>query len=214
MNELTITTNSINELSNGALRKECRNYLTAINGISKSRWKCARAITNIVNGEYFADDFKSRRDFYAFVGLKESNASQLIAAQSLNEEYELNDVLSVGKCYAISTLGGDAGEFIKTYTLDELMSMSDKAVVNAVKEWRAIDESGVVDDNYDADMSNDSEQESEAQDAQDAQEHEAQDAETEDTDIERGCIEIVKLMESYGVTLEILEHYLYVRMVK
>ena len=205
MNELTITTNSINELSNGALRKECRNYLTAINGISKSRWKCARTISNIVNGEYFADDFKSKRDFYAFIGLKESNGSQLIAAQSLNEEYELNDILSVGKCYAISTLGGDAGEFIKTYTLDELMSMSDKAVVNAVKEWRAIDENGVVDDNYDTDISNDSEQESEAQDEQESEE---QDVEIEDTDIERGCIEILNLMKSYGVTLAILEQYI------
>ena len=203
MNELTITTNTINELSNGALRKECRNYLNAINGISKSRWKCARAISNVINGEYFADDFKSKREFYTFIGIKESNGAQLVAAQALNDEYDLNDALSVGKCYAISTLDGDAKEFIDTYTLDELMSMSDKAVVTAVQDWKA--------QNAAADTDDTDEQDTDA-DVVDEQDTDAEnDAPVEDHDAERGYHEIESIMTEYGITAEMLIEYLKAR---
>ena len=198
MNELTITTNTINELSNGALRKECRNYLTAINGISKSRWKCARAIANIVNGEFFKDDFETKRKFYAFVGLKESNGSQLISAQAVNEEFELDDKLSVGKCYAISTLGGEAKEFIDTYTLDELMSMSDKAVVEAVRDWKSQDEPADVEDDEPAEVVDEATGELDPD----------SDEDFDETDKETCFIIVTQLMDNYGITLEQLSNYI------
>lgn len=135
-----LTMDSINALESKELKQELKTYLKAGEGISKSRWEMARAIYNVVNGELFDDDFENDGEFYNYIGLKKSNASQLVNAVRCAEQHNLEtSLISVGKAYALSTLTDEEFDDFEAYLGEQeidITVLSDKALVQLIKEWR------------------------------------------------------------------------------
>lgn len=110
------------ELSNKDLSKNLNNMVIAMQSLKANTWKYAQAIANIVNGELYKDDFKTRKAFTDSIGLKESLCSKYVKAcdfkavsvhtyimnlkldnSNINEDEVING-FSVNKCYYLQTL--------------------------------------------------------------------------------------------------------------
>lgn len=110
------------ELSNKDLSKNLNNMVIAMQSLKTNTWKYAQAIANIVNGELYKDDFKTRKAFTDSIGLKESLCSKYVKAcdfkaisvhtyimnlkldnPNINEEEVING-FSVNKCYYLQVL--------------------------------------------------------------------------------------------------------------
>ena len=110
------------ELSNKDLTKNLNTMLEAMQSLKANTWQYAQAITNIVNGELYKDDFKTRKAFTDSIGLKESLCSKYVKACNFKavsvHTYILNlklehpnidekaviDGFSVNKCYYLQIL--------------------------------------------------------------------------------------------------------------
>ena len=110
------------ELSNKDLSKNLNNMVIAMQSLKTNTWKYAQAIRNIVNGELYKDDFKTRKAFTDSIGLKEALCSKYIKACDFKEvsvhtyimnlkldnpnidEKAIIDGFSVNKCYYLQVL--------------------------------------------------------------------------------------------------------------
>lgn len=187
-NEILVTMEAVNELTNTELKKEVVNYLTAGKSIANSRWIMATAIYNIVKSELFDEDFDTDTQFYEFINIKKSNASQLVNATDfmIREGLDFN-LYSVGKAYALSTLSIDEYIDFMIYVNERdisISSMSDKALINLIKEWKASQIEDVVEE----------QEEEEEQEQEQEQEQEI--------DKEGVIIQMVQTMKELGITIE------------
>lgn len=110
------------ELSNKDLSKNLNNMVIAMQSLKTNTWKYAQAIANIVNGELYKDDFKTRKAFTNSIGLKEALCSKYVKAcdfkavsvhtyimnlkldnPNINEAEVING-FSVNKCYYLQVL--------------------------------------------------------------------------------------------------------------
>lgn len=187
MTELAIIKTEAKELTNKELKKEVIAYASAGESVGNARWKMARAIHNIVISNLFIEDFDTISEFGEFIGLKKSNISQLVSACQLIDMMSFNqDEWTVGKAYTLSTLSfEEREEFLVWSKLQgiDLPLMSDKALINLIKEWRA------------------SIEEFETEEA------ETEEAETEEAETEVEVMVIDENGNKYSVPASILEKY-------
>lgn len=188
-NEMVVLTmEAVNELSNKELKKQVTNYVGAGQNIFNSRWVMAEAIYNVVRDELFEEDFETETEFYNFVNLKKSNASQLVNAVEFMRRENLDyNAYTVGKAYALSTLVQDEyWEFMDYCNRLDICthSMSDKALANLIKEWK---------------LSQLEEVEAEEVEAEDV---EAEESEQELDEKETALISIVLMMREHNITIE------------
>ena len=71
---------AISLLVNKDLRKNVTAMVQASNGLSKSMWKYAIAVHNIIDGELFKDDFKTQKAFAKAMDTNESTLSKFHSA--------------------------------------------------------------------------------------------------------------------------------------
>ena len=110
------------ELSNKDLTKNLNSMVQAMQSLKVNTWKYAEAIRNIVNGELYKDDFKTRKAFTDSIGLKEALCSKYVKACDFKavsvhtyimnlkldnpniDEQAVIDGFSVNKCYYLQVL--------------------------------------------------------------------------------------------------------------
>lgn len=111
--------NAIALLVNKDLRKNVTAMVQASTGLSKSMWKYAIAVHNIVDGELFKDDFKTQRAFAKAMDTNESTLSKFYSAV----ECVTNDLPAYGytmenitysNAYLLSTIE-DLSAFMEVY---------------------------------------------------------------------------------------------------
>lgn len=185
---MLLTQEAINGLANKELKKEVTNYVTAGASINNSRWLMAEAIYNVVSNELFDEDFETDTEFYNFVNIKKSNASQLVNAVRFMKKQGLDyNAYTVGKAYALSTLTDEEFEEFMIYCNENDIcthSMTDKALVELIKEWK---------------MSQLEEIEEVAEEQESAEEEQ----EIEELDEKASMIaQIKETMERYNITIE------------
>lgn len=120
---------------------------------TKSNWKLASAMWNVVQGELFKDDFKSLTEFYKFVGMSKSNATELVKAYGFMNKHMLIPTNKQGKpafaeisgtvgvAYELSKLSEEDYKsfekwFISGHADDTIWNYSKPDVVELIKEWR------------------------------------------------------------------------------
>lgn len=150
-----MTTDSINELSSTPLKKELRNIMAAVSGVKKNTWKYADAVSNIMTGELFTDDFKNASEFATYIGTSAATVSMYCAAvkfvDGITAYYGENgytadiikDAITVSKAYILSTIERieEFSEWLLTnteYDINDVRGMSDKMLKEIVKEYNAI----------------------------------------------------------------------------
>lgn len=146
------------ELSNKDLSKNLNNMVKAMQSLKANTWQYAQAIRNIVNGELYKDDFKTRKAFTDSIGLKESLCSKYVKACDFKEvsvhTYIMNlkldnpnidekaviDGFSVNKCYYLQVLVEkelfiDFLEFIGEEA-ENLHTMSERKLEDLLKAFK------------------------------------------------------------------------------
>ena len=142
-NTLICTKETIANLKNASLRKSLTTMLTASKSSRTALWKYAKAVSDIINGETFVDDFESQTAFAKFVDLSKSTITNYVKAVEFVERNDIKEYfgeelsnLSVGKAYILSTLEAedlkDFMDFAKTETLD-IINISDRALKDILK---------------------------------------------------------------------------------
>ena len=115
--------NAISLLVNKDLRKNVTAMVQASNGLSKSMWKYAIAVHNIIDGELFKDDFKTQKAFAKAMDTNESTLSKFHSAV----ECVTNDLqvygytmenISYSNAYLLSTIDNLADFMAKYHDTD------------------------------------------------------------------------------------------------
>lgn len=110
------------ELTNEKLTDNLTTMIEALQGLKANTWACAQAVANIINGELYKDDFKTRKAFTDSIGIKESLCTKYVKAcnfkavsvhtyimnlkldnPNINESAVING-FSVNKCYYLQSL--------------------------------------------------------------------------------------------------------------
>ena len=100
---------AISSLVNKDLRKNVTAMVQASNGLSKSMWKYAIAVHNIIEGELFKDDFKTQKAFAKAMDTNESTLSKFHSAVECvtndlhNYGYSMENI-SYSNAYLLSTI--------------------------------------------------------------------------------------------------------------
>ena len=111
--------NAISSLVNKDLRKNVTAMVQASNGLSKSMWKYAIAVHNIIEGELFKDDFKTQKAFAKAMDTNESTLSKFHSAVECvtndlhNYGYSMENI-SYSNAYLLSTIE-NLDEFMGIY---------------------------------------------------------------------------------------------------
>lgn len=109
---------AISSLVNKDLRKNVTAMVQASNGLSKSMWKYAIAVHNIIEGELFKDDFKTQKAFAKAMDTNESTLSKFHSAV----ECVTNDLHNYG--YSMENISYSNAYLLSTIeNLDEFMGM-------------------------------------------------------------------------------------------
>lgn len=111
--------NAISLLVNKDLRKNVTAMVQASNGLSKSMWKYAIAVHNIIDGELFKDDFKTQKAFAKAMDTNESTLSKFHSAvecvtNDLHEYGYTMENISYSNAYLLSTID-DLSAFMDKY---------------------------------------------------------------------------------------------------
>ena len=110
---------AISSLVNKDLRKNVTAMVQASNGLSKSMWKYAIAVHNIIEGELFKDDFKTQKAFAKAMDTNESTLSKFHSAVECvtnelhNYGYSMENI-SYSNAYLLSTIE-NLDEFMGIY---------------------------------------------------------------------------------------------------
>lgn len=110
---------AISSLVNKDLRKNVTAMVQASNGLSKSMWKYAIAVHNIIDGELFKDDFKTQKAFAKAMDTNESTLSKFHSAVECvtndlhNYGYSMENI-SYSNAYLLSTIE-NLDEFMGIY---------------------------------------------------------------------------------------------------
>lgn len=109
---------AISSLVNKDLRKNVTAMVQASNGLSKSMWKYAIAVHNIIEGELFKDDFKTQKAFAKAMDTNESTLSKFHSAV----ECVTNDLHAYG--YSMENISYSNAYLLSTIeNLDEFMGI-------------------------------------------------------------------------------------------
>ena len=109
---------AISSLVNKDLRKNVTAMVQASNGLSKSMWKYAIAVHNIIEGELFKDDFKTQKAFAKAMDTNESTLSKFHSAV----ECVTNDLQNYG--YSMENISYSNAYLLSTIeNLDEFMGI-------------------------------------------------------------------------------------------
>lgn len=130
-----ITNESINELTNGELKKELKKVTTAIGTIGKKTKEMAISICNIMEEESYTDDFKSNVEFAKFLGTSKGNLSKISRAGKLFKENENLSVFNLGQVEETLSLNDETRNYIiKEKEIEPSMTVKEvREVVNAYK---------------------------------------------------------------------------------
>lgn len=145
-----ITNESINELTNGELKKELKKVTTAIGTIGKKTKEMAISICNIMEEESYKDDFKSDTEFAKFLGTSKGNLSKISRAGKLFKENENLSVFNLGQVEETLSLNDETrNHIIKEKEIEPSMTVKEvREVVNAYK----VDSKEIMEEKPDSNM--------------------------------------------------------------
>ena len=158
MNKTTaLTTATTKALANKKLCKQINVIVSGVLGVAKCNWQVAGALHTIMNDELWKDDFKTKKEFYEFLGFEEASAIQYCKAYEFMKNHGYlpedakgkvlyNDIpTTIGIAYLLSTLEkkGELNDFVtwlegKTGT-PELFDYTADALKKLIKEFRTKD---------------------------------------------------------------------------
>ena len=203
MNEL-MTVNTINALSNKELKTNLKVMYNALETGKKATWNFAKACTDIIKGEQFKDDFKTAKDFSAFVNVTSGAMSQMVKAVDFVTREGLVSKDKKGKldygtvtipvynAYLLSVLSEDEYDsFVEWCEGQEInhLALSQVNLKKALADWK---ESLVVDT-----IATESEAESEA---------ESEEVSIKVDTKEKALTAIITLMQQFNITLDEIEN--------
>lgn len=130
-----ITTESINGLTNGELKKELKKVTTAIGTIGKKTKEMAISIFNIMEEESYKDDFKSDTEFAKFLGTSKGNLSKISRAGKLLKENDNLSVFNLGQIEETLPLNDETRNYIiEEKEIEPSMTVKEvREVVNSYK---------------------------------------------------------------------------------
>lgn len=130
-----ITSDAINGLTNGELKKELRKVTSAVGTIGKKTKEMAISISNIMEEESYKDDFKSDTEFAKFIGTSKGNLSKISRAGKLLKENENLSVFNLGQIEETLPLNDETRNYIvDEREIDPSMTVKEvREVVNAYK---------------------------------------------------------------------------------
>lgn len=151
-NALMMTTTTVSTLSNKQLKANMNIMLKALETGRKAGWTYAAAVTAIVDGEQFKDDFKTLDKFAAFAGTTKGSISQMVNSVLFAVKQGIvptdkkgnldftNCKGNVTACYLLSTLGADFDEFVRWLAdskgLKDVYALSNNAIRELMKEFK------------------------------------------------------------------------------
>lgn len=207
MTEITIYRNTEKALANKELNKKILVIERAIASGNKASWQVAVAMTEIVNGELFKEDFKTQKAFASYIGVSQATITQMVNATRFavergylvkNEKGTVDYAavtFSVGNAYLMSTLD-NVEEFVAwLYNKYKKvwLELRQAELKKAIKEY----------DNRD----NEPEQQEVEQEEAEQQEAEQKEAEQENPK-EAALYTIYKLMKENSITIEEIQKYM------
>lgn len=118
----TLTTATINALSNEELKSHMTTMAAAIQGMHKNTWMYAIALNEIIEGEEYLDDYDSMTKFADSIGLSKATVSQYTGAVQFMNKHNYfptatgaafwdGITFSLGAAYLLSTLGDEYEAF-------------------------------------------------------------------------------------------------------
>lgn len=130
-----ITSDAINGLTNGELKKELRKVTSSVGTIGKKTKEVAISISNIMEEESYKDDFKSDTEFAKFIGTSKGNLSKISRAGKLLKENENLSVFNLGQIEETLPLNDETRNYIvDEREIDPSMTVKKvREVVNAYK---------------------------------------------------------------------------------
>lgn len=130
-----ITSDAINGLTNGELKKELRKVTSAVGTIGKKTKEMAISICNIMEEESYKDDFKSDTEFAKFLGTSKGNLSKISRAGKLLKENENLSVFNLGQIEETLPLNDETRNYIvEEKEIEPSMTVKEvREVVNAYK---------------------------------------------------------------------------------
>ena len=130
-----ITSDAINGLTNGELKKELRKVTSAVGTIGKKTKEMAVSICNIMEEESYKDDFKSDTEFAKFLGTSKGNLSKISRAGKLLKENENLSVFNLGQIEETLPLNDETRNYIvEEKEIEPSMTVKEvREVVNAYK---------------------------------------------------------------------------------
>ena len=130
-----ITSDAINGLTNGELKKELRKVTSAVGTIGKKTKEMAISICNIMEEESYKDDFKSDTEFAKFLGTSKGNLSKISRAGKLLKKNENLSVFNLGQIEETLPLNDETRNYIvEEKEIEPSMTVKEvREVVNAYK---------------------------------------------------------------------------------
>lgn len=141
-NELSINP-ILTGLTNVDLKKEVQTIVIAKSDIENNRWIVAGSVASILNEDMWKDDFDNQKQFAQALGFDNSTITEMKKAYNYAVENGIDtDMWTIGKVYSLSKVENReafmewlAGIENPITTLEELASLSDKAVKTLVIEY-------------------------------------------------------------------------------
>lgn len=141
-NEITVNP-ILTGLINVDLKKEVQTIVIAKSDIENNRWIVAGSIASILNEDMWKDDFENQKQFAQALGFDNSTITEMKKAYNYAVENGIDtDMWTIGKVYSLSKVENReafmewlAGLENPITTLEELASLSDKAVKTLVIEY-------------------------------------------------------------------------------
>ena len=131
-----ITSECVNGLTNGELKKELKKVTTAIGTIGKKTKEMAISISNIMEEESYKDDFKNDTEFAKFLGTSKGNLSKISRVGKLLKENENLSVFSIGQIEETLPLNDETRNFI-IEEKEIVPSMSVKEVREVINSYKS-----------------------------------------------------------------------------